>query len=243
MRPAPIQNTILEVKNTVPKTKNTPPSERPRAHLGPVAARSARRALASREASHDDAVRRLVAASFELIRETGSLEPSVASIVERAGLSNQAFYRHFHSKDELLLGVLDEGFRLLASYLAHRVESAQGAEAKIRAWIGGVLEQALQGDAATATRPFAVSRARLSDLFPDEVEASERELMGPLRTAIAEAVRSGELPGADPERDADAIHTLAMGWVQRVLSRREPASRAEAEHLVEFSLAALRRPS
>src|SRR4029077_20090602 len=99
----------------------------------------------------------------------------------------QAFYRHFHSKDELLLGVLDEGFRLLASYLAHRVERATGAEAKIRAWIGGVLEQALQSDAAAATRPFAVSRARLAELFPDEVAASEHELVASLRGALAEA--------------------------------------------------------
>jgi AcrR family transcriptional regulator len=233
------------VKNTVPKQQNAPPERgtgRARAHLGPVAARSARRALARREASHDEAVRKLVDASFALIRETGSLEPSVASIVERAGLSNQAFYRHFHSKDELLLGVLDEGFRLLASYLAHRVERADGAEAKIRTWIGGVLEQALQGEAAAATRPFAVSRARLSELFPDEVEASERELCAPLRDALAQAVASGELPGADRVRDADAIYTLAIGWVQRKLSQREPATRAEADHLIEFALAALRRP-
>jgi AcrR family transcriptional regulator len=208
-----------------------------------VAARSARRAIARREASHDDAVRKLVEASFALIRETGSLEPSVASIVERAGLSNQAFYRHFHSKDELLLGVLDEGFRVLASYLAHRVARAEGAEARIRAWIGGVLEQALHEDAAAATRPFAVSRARLAELFPDEVAASERALCAPLRDALADAVASGELPGAEPDRDAEAIYTLAIGWVQRVLCQPGAARRAEAEHLVEFALAAVRRPA
>jgi hypothetical protein len=137
--------------------------------------------------------------------------------------------------------VLDEGFRVLASYLAHRVAGADGAEAKIRAWIGGVLEQALQRDAAAATRPFAVSRARLAELFPDEVAESERELIAPLRAAIAEGIASGALPGADPERDAAAIYTLAIGWLQRVLCQREPAPRAEAEHLVEFLLAALRR--
>src|SRR4030095_13138049 len=181
--------------------KNAIPKRPPHRHLGPVAARSARRAIAAREATHDEAVRRLVEASFALIRETGSLEPSVAAIVERAGLSNQAFYRHFHSKDELLLGVLDEGFRLLASYLGHRVAGADGAEAKIRTWISGLLEQALQRDPAAASRPFALSRA-------------------------------------DPAGAADAIYTSAIGWVQRVLCQREPAARAEAEHLVEFLLAA-----
>jgi AcrR family transcriptional regulator len=222
-----VRNAILERKNR---------------ELGPVARRSARRALATREASHDDAVRRLVAASFALIAETGSLEPSVAAIVARAGLSNQAFYRHFRSKDELLLSVLDEGFRLLAGYLSRRAENAPDPRAKIRAWIGGVLEQALQGDAAAATRPFAVSRARLAELFPEEVEASERELTAPLRDAIAAGVAEGVLPGADPDRDSDAIYTLAMGWVQRKLSRPEPARREDAEHLIEFALGALARP-
>jgi AcrR family transcriptional regulator len=226
------------VKNNILKRQNRNLGQR---DLGPVAARSARRALVRREADHDDAVRRLVAASFALIAETGSLEPSVAAIVRRAGLSNQAFYRHFRSKDELLLGVLDEGFRLLAGYLAHRVAGAAEPRAKIRAWIGGVLEQALQGDAAAATRPFAVSRARLAELFPDEVEASERELIRPLRDAIAAAVAEGELPGADPDRDSDAIYTLAMGWVQRQLAQREPVRRDEAEHVIDFALGALRR--
>ncbi len=186
-------------------------------------------------------MRRLVAASFEAIRETGALEPGVAAIVRRAGLSNQAFYRHFRSKDELLLAVLREGFRVLAGYLAHRMASAPTPEARIRAWIGGVLEQALHSGAASATRPFAVSRARLAELFPEQVEASERELAQPLREAIAEAVEAGTLPGADPERDAEAIHTLAMGWLQRKLCQRAPAPRAEAEHLIRFAIAALQR--
>jgi hypothetical protein len=86
-----------------------------------------------------------------------------------------------------------------------------------------------------------VSRARLFELFPDEVEASERELTAPLRLAIADGVTSGALPHADAELDAGAIYTLAIGWVQRALCQREPASREEAEHLVEFALAALRR--
>jgi AcrR family transcriptional regulator len=242
LRARHFENIILIVKNKAPRARNADSHASPRARLGPVAARSARRALARREERHDDAVRRLVAASFALIRESGSLEPSVAAIVERAGLSNQAFYRHFHSKDELLLGVLDEGFRLLADYLTRRVASASDTDAKIRAWIGGVLEQALQSEAAAATRPFAMSRGRLAELFPDEVAESERALVASLRDALAEASATGALPGADPERDATAIYTLAFGWVERKLCQREAATRAEAEHLIEFALAAVNRP-
>jgi AcrR family transcriptional regulator len=201
----------------------------------------ARRALDRRASRHDEVVRRLVAASFEVIRETGSLEPGVAEVVRRAGLSNQAFYRHFPSKDALLLSVLEEGFRVLERYLAHRMDGAPTPEARIRAWVGGVLAQALQSGAATATRPFAASRARLAELFPEAVDASERSLRAPLRDAIALAVEAGTLPGADPERDAEAIYTLAMGWLERRLCQDTPPLRAEADHVVGFALAALRR--
>ena len=195
--------------------------------------------LEDRRAAYAEEIRRLLDASFSLIRETGDLAPPVGAIVRRAGLSNQAFYRHFSSKDELLLAVLDEGVGMLAGYLAHRMENASDPADRVRAWVAGVLEQALQPEAAAATRPFAVSRARLADRFPREVEASERQLSRLLADAISEAAAAGQLASADPERDAEAVYTLAMGWVQRRLASPEPAAREEAEHLTAFALRGL----
>lgn len=195
--------------------------------------------LEDRRAAYAEEIRRLLDASFSLIRETGDLAPPVGAIVRRAGLSNQAFYRHFASKDELLLAVLDEGVGMLAGYLAHRMERAGDPAGRVRAWVAGVLEQALQPDAAAATRPFAVSRARLADGFPREVEESERQLSRLLADAIAEAAAAGQLESSDPERDAETVYTLAMGWVQRRLASPEPAARGEAEHLTAFALRGL----
>lgn len=182
---------------------------------------------------------RLVRAGFELIRETGSLDPTVGAIVRAAGLSNQAFYRHFRSKDELLLAVVDEGSRLLADYLQHRMETADDPAERVSRWLHGILEQALNPDAAAATRPFALSRARLSELFPGEVEASERRTTALLRDALEEARRAGVFPHGDPERDADALYSLSMGWVERALARSVAASREDAEHLVAFAMRGL----
>lgn len=208
-----------------------------------LASRSAARGLEKRRAAYADEVRRLVEASFTLIRERGELEPRVGEIVRAAGLSNQAFYRHFRSKDELLLTVLAEGVRLLAGYLTHRMDAVDSPREKIREWVAGLLEQALNREAAAATRPFAVSRARLAELFPAEVEECERQLTSLLRAAIEAGVRSDELPAAsaDPERDAETVYNLAMGWVQRQLLRSEPASPGDAAHLLEFAMHGLAR--
>lgn len=208
-----------------------------------LAARSVDRALEGRRAAYADEVRRLVEASFALIRETGEFEPRVSEIVRAAGLSNQAFYRHFRSKDELLVTVLDEGIRRLESYLRHVMAAAASPEQKIREWIAGVLEQALDPAAANATRPFALARGRLAERFPQEVEESERRLTALLEEAVAAAVARGDLPRADPERDAAALYDLTMGWLQRQLLRSERPAREDAEQLVEFAVCGMRRGS
>lgn len=207
----------------------------------PLALRSVDRAIERRRATYEDEVRRLVAASHELVRRTGNLEPRVGEIVAEAGLSNQAFYKHFRSKDELLLAVLDDGIVTLCSYIEHRMRKARSPERKIRNWIAGILEQALNEDAAAATRPFAMSRARLSERFPADVNESEAQLTALLRDAIRESMAAGELPAADPERDAALIYDLAMGWLERQLADPAPARRGDADHLIEFAIHGLRR--
>jgi AcrR family transcriptional regulator len=204
-----------------------------------LATRSVDRTLERRRAAAAGEVRRLIDASFTLIRKTGNLEPKVEEIVRTAGLSNQAFYKHFRSKDELLVAVLDEGIRKLSGYLQHRMQQAQSSEQQVRAWIAGVLEQALNRAAAAATRPFALSRARLAELFPAEVTESETQLTAMLREVIHAAVANGELPDADAVRDAEIIYDLVMGWVQRKLAGPLPPKRTDAAHLVEFAMRGL----
>ena len=236
MRSRLIQNNIPELKNDIPRAESATPGA---SHS--LASRSVERTLERRRTAYADEVERLVAASFALIRENADLEPRVGEIVRAAGLSNQAFYRHFRSKDELLVTVLDTGIRRRVDYLAHRMETADTPQEKIDRFLQGMAAQALDPAAARATRPFALSRARLAERFPEEVAASERGLTALLRAAIAEALESGALPDADPERDAALLYDLAMGWLQRVLAQPQPPSAADAEHLLEFASHGLRR--
>jgi AcrR family transcriptional regulator len=175
------------------------------------------------------------------MRESGTLEPRVEQIVRAAGLSNQAFYRHFRSKAELLLAVLDDGIRQLHAYLSRRMDAVQGGEARVRAWLEGMIAQALRPAGAAATRPFALARARLAEQFPAEVVRSETQLTALVRAALEQALGEGSLPAADPERDARALHDLALGWLQRALTSPGPVSAADARALLEFAMGGLRR--
>src|SRR6516225_1864969 len=116
-----------------------------------VAGRIVRRSLAKREDEYTGEVRRLLDAALEVMHRCGtSSRPRVADIVAAAGLSNDAFYRHFRSKDDLVNALLEDGAERLRGYLAHQMAKARTPDAQVRRWVEGVLGQA-DGDVATAT--------------------------------------------------------------------------------------------
>jgi AcrR family transcriptional regulator len=228
------------MQNAIPKRGKRVPQ---RAARPSAVERAVDRALARQRDAYAAEADRLVQAALGLIRERGELEPPVAAIVRRARLSNQAFYRHFRSKHELLVAVLDHGIALLAEYLEARMEKAPSAAERVRAWLCGMLEQALHPRGAEATRPFVLARGRLARHYPEEVALSEQRLTALVREALAEAKQSGELPNADPAADAESLYHLAMGWLEARLAADEPADRAQAGRVEAFAMAGLRAGS
>ena len=191
------------------------------------------RPLAGRYEAYAGEVRRLLDAALSVMRRTDSVSPRVSEIVGEAGLSNQTFYRHFASKDELLVAVLDDGLHQLVDYLGHVMAKTTTPIDRVRRWVEGILAQAVDAQAASSTRPFVVNSLRLRDQFPDEVLRSDERLKAPLRAAVA------EVTGADVERDTEAIYQLAMGRLHGYLLQRERPSRRDVEHLVEFAVRGL----
>ena len=191
----------------------------------------AERAVADRRATYANEARRLIDAAFVVMRRSGSIDPQVRAIVQEADLSNQAFYRHFPSKDALLLAVLADGQRQLVAHLRRRMSSASDPAEQVQRWVAGVMAQARDRDAAEATRPFACNSARLADLFPTDLAASRAELAA----SLAPAVR--ELGGSD--EDAELIRDLALARMNDAIAHRRIPSRDEVQRLVDFCLAGI----
>jgi AcrR family transcriptional regulator len=231
------------VRNAIPKARKQVPGPAGRRAPASAVERAVDRALARQRDTYAAEADKLVQAALGLIRERGELEPPVAAIVRRARLSNQTFYRHFRGKHELLVAVLDHGIALLADYLAVRMAEAPSASERVRAWLRGMLEQALHPRGSEATRPFVLARGRLARHYPEEVALSEQRLTALVREAIAEAKQAGELPAADPAADAESLYHLAMGWLEARLGEEAPADRAQAERVEAFAMAGLRAGS
>jgi AcrR family transcriptional regulator len=200
----------------------------------PIVQSSIQRSLARRVEAYEEEVQRLVDATYRVIERTASLDPTVRDILAESGLSTQAFYRHFRSKDELLVVLLDDGRRRIVDYLAHRMEKADGPERQLRAFVEGVMAQATDRTAAARTRPFVVQQDRLADRFGDQQRTSVARLVELLHEPVA-ALGSG----TNVERDAMAIYQLSFATMEQHVRDRTTPAKAEVEHLVRFCLRAL----
>ena len=200
-----------------------------------LADRAVERTVAGRRAKYGAEMRRIVDTTFALIERTGSLDPSMREILREADLSTQAFYRYFSSKDGLMLALLDEGRRRLVDTLRRRMARGSTAEEQLRAWIEGVLAQAMNPDAAGRTRPWVLSEQRLAELFPQEQGASVERLVGLLREPIEQL----QGRGADPDRSSAAatmVYRLVFATLRSHLAVRTKPDAKESEALVAFCL-------
>jgi AcrR family transcriptional regulator len=181
------------------------------------------RALADRQASYADEVRRLLEAGFAVMGRTENLDPRVSDIVRSSGLSNQAFYRHFGGKDEFFLALLEDGRRRLVETIDRRMARATDDAGRVRAWIEAVFAQAQDPDAAAATRPFALNGERLAARFPEAAQRSQARLVEPLRPIVG-------------DDGAQAVYHLVMGSMHDALVTRRVPDATEVARVVDFAL-------
>lgn len=203
----------------------------------PVVARATQRALARRQAAYSEEVRRLLDAGLEVMRAAGTARsPRVTDIIDAAGLSRDAFYRHFASKEDLVAAIVEAGSYRLVSYLRHQMAKEREPTGQIRRWIQGVMSQATDAEVAHSTRAVLWNGARVGDRSRPEGIAAYAELAGLLLHPLA-AVGSG-----DPARDAATICEAVVGRMQAFLWRSRAPTRSDITHLVRFCMAGVTAP-
>lgn len=73
--------------------------------------------------------RKIVQDASRRVRTEGLTGAAVSAVMKDAGLTHGGFYKHFGSKDDLLLESLREGFREIEDTLAHAAEQSPPREA------------------------------------------------------------------------------------------------------------------
>jgi AcrR family transcriptional regulator len=195
-----------------------------------VAARIAAQTLAKRGADYTDEVRRLLDAALAVIGETGTAaRVRVADIVAAAGVSNDTFYRHFPSKDALIIALLEDGTDRLASYISHQMEKVATPEDKVRCWVEGMLSQT-RGRAAATTLAVLWNGSGIGI----GVSAGRHNASIPLGALLHDPFVA--LGNRSPEIGASLVAHATLGKVSDYLWAGTHPSRSELQEVTAFCI-------
>jgi AcrR family transcriptional regulator len=190
--------------------------------------------------SADDDRHCIIDAAYSCLSEPHSGPIPVAAILQRAGVSTRAFYRHFESKDELFLAMLRRETDALAERLDRVLEKHDGgAVRQLEAWIEGMFGliyddqtrlhfTVIDSDEVRAARGYRETR--------DQAHADrERSLVEILQRGC----HDGSFPLARPELDAMAINAvISRVMIAQSYDDHDGLRRAKAD-ILDFALRAL----
>jgi AcrR family transcriptional regulator len=196
--------------------------------------RIALQTLAKRGAGYASEVRRLLDAALEVMRRGGTTSRArVADIVAAAGLSNDAFYRHFKSKDALVAALLEDGAERLARYVAHQMGKEPEPAGKVRKWVEGILSQA-QPEIAETTLAVLWNGGNIAEGSAPHRYSATVPLGVLLHGPFA------ELGSKDPALDADLAAHAVVGKMSAYLWQHATPTQAEVDQITNFCLNAAR---
>ena len=182
----------------------------------------------------------IIDAAYRCLSEPHTGPIPVAAILQRAGVSTRAFYRHFQSKDELFLAMLRQESDALADRLDRVIDAVPGGPVEqLKAWIdhmfGWMYDEELRmhltvidSDEVRAAKGYRETRERAH-------ADRERSLIEILRRGRDD----GSFPLADPEHDAVAISAVISREMANQAPGDEQRLRRSLDWVLEFSLRAL----
>jgi AcrR family transcriptional regulator len=205
----------------------------------PHASRGVERALADRRRQYEEEVERLLDATFQVMRERDTANPSVADILATSGLSTSVFYRHFPTKDDLLVTLLERAHKLTRRHMEERLARQDDPAARIVEWVRSMFDLLRTDELVTANRPFLLAHPRLLERFPVEIEAGFEALAAPLAAAIADA-RAASAEGAKADARLAMHHVFGILVDRAALRRRTDDATVDA--VASYTLRAVLNP-
>lgn len=181
-----------------------------------------------------------MAAALRFLSDADAGPVPMATLLRSAGVSSRAFYRHFVSKDDLYLALLEDECRAVVRRVDRVADDAIGSPLdQLAAWIGTMFDIVVD----------PTQRMRLTVIDSEEVraakgyrEARERQHAARERS-LAEILRRGRSDGTFPLTDPDIDAVAINATVSRVLGGQttdDPEALKQAQvNVLDFALRAL----
>jgi AcrR family transcriptional regulator len=175
-----------------------------------------------------DELRLLFDAALAVMQRNGYGDAAVADILAEAGMSTRSFYRHFQSKDQLLCAMYRHEAEQVAERLTARVAEAASPLAALDRWIEEIMSLGYNQRKAARVAVLGSPGAMRAEGYADESKRAMKLLIAPLEALLADGLRDGTFPLADPAGDAPLVQSVV--WTAAGLNPyREPVKdQAEA---------------
>jgi AcrR family transcriptional regulator len=191
----------------------------------------------------DEATERklLLDAGMKVMRRNGFAEASLADVLEEAGVSTRAFYRHFETKDALLLAMFDRDADVVAARLRDAVATASSARAALDAWLDEYFDLFSNPRRASRVRVMSSEAARRAVGYHEALSRMVTLHVEPLAEALARGRDDGTLRSTAPDFDARSVLAVVDVAGQRLVAGDITLKAARA-HVRKFCWPALGLP-
>ncbi len=182
----------------------------------------------------------IIEAAYSCLSQSHSGAIPVAAILERAGVSTRAFYRHFESKDELFLAMLREETDALSERLDRICTDVGGGPVdQLRAWIAGMFVVIFDDQTRMHFTVIDSVEVRAAKGYREAREQSHADRERSLVKILRRGRDDGTFPLTDPEQDAVAISAVVSRvMVSQHYDDEEGVQRAQ-QCVLDFALRAL----
>ncbi|MEW5808335.1 MAG: TetR/AcrR family transcriptional regulator [Actinomycetota bacterium] len=192
------------------------------------------------DADSDEDRRRIIEAAYRCLSDSPREPVKMSAILRTAGVSSRAFYRHFRSKDDLFLALLQQGADEIAARVDRVATEAIGTPAEqLAAWIGEIFDLIIDPRQRMQMTVIDSEEVRSAAGYRDMRDRSHAGRERSLADILRRGRSTGAFPLADPDHDAVAISAL----VSRILSTVTPddvqAIKQAESRLLDFALRAV----
>jgi AcrR family transcriptional regulator len=186
---------------------------------------------------------KFLAAAMDLLIETGDIDFTVQSVVERSQLSLRSFYQHFNGKRDLLVALYEELVSQFVDDLREEVESPKEPIERLECYCKAYLVRADESR-AVGGRSLSIYQLGLVINHPEDYSRTFEPQLVLLRELVDGAVRAGAVrTDLSTEQIALLLNTTLMSIAQmRVFGTGTVGAEFSTDEVWEWCFGAVRAP-
>jgi AcrR family transcriptional regulator len=158
--------------------------------------------------------RRILRAAAQLIGQQPDRQTTIEDVLQAAGVNRRIFYRHFRSKDELVMAMLERAGHIVETGLSEIVAANADPASALTSCVEYVLGIGWDENRAREGRAFLSPEVGMTAGMATALEAVYGRHRAILREVLTRGRADGSLPKAVPDRDAFAVHAVLIRYLE-----------------------------